>query len=466
MPATKLSPLKLKRQYPTHNVMLKMMFKDSLRIIRERYTYSEGLRKITHNTAWLFFDKILRMGVGLVVGVWVARYLGPEQYGLWNYAIAFTSLFGAFATLGLDNVVVRDIVKYPSRRDEILGSAFYLKLIAGIATLLLTVSVIYFIKSNERLTLYLVALSSVGFVFQSFNVIDFYFQSQVKSKFTVYANNSAFIVMAIVKIMLLLIRAPLLAFAIIGSLEIALSSIFIMIAYTYNQLSIRDWRFNVAVAKELLKDSWPLLLAGLSIMIYMRIDQVMIGSMLGDKEVGIYSAAVKISEIWYFIPMAIVGSLFPAIIESKKKSEELYYSRMQKLFNVLVWIGITVAICVTFSSTFIIHFLYGKEYADASSILTLHIWTGVAVCLGIASGSWYMTENLQRLTFYRTLNGAIANVFLNFYLIPKYGAKGAAVATVISYYFSVFSAGFYRETRRITGMMIKSFIWSKGSYDE
>jgi polysaccharide transporter, PST family len=443
-----------------------MMLQNAFRKIRVRYTQSEGLRKITQNTSWLFFDKILRMGVGLIVGVWVARYLGPEQYGLWNYAIAFTSLFGACAALGLDNIVVRDIVQYPSRRDELLGSAFYLKLTAGIATLFLTVVVIYFIKSGDQLTLSLVALSSVGFVFQSLNVIDSYFQSQVKSKYTVYANNSAFILMAAGKVVLLLVKAPLLAFAVIGALEIALSSIFLIGVYRYNHLTVSTWRFNMHIAKNLLRDSWPLLLAGLSIMIYMRIDQVMIGSMLGDKEVGIYSAAVKISEIWYFIPIAIVASLFPAIIESKKRSEKLYYSRLQKLFNVITWIGISVALCVTFSSTFIIQFLFGKEYADASSILTLHIWTGVAVCLGIASGSWYMTENLQKLSFYRTLNGAIVNVFLNFYLIPKYGAKGAAIATVISYYYSVFSAGFYRTTRRMTAMMFKSFVWGKDSYGE
>lgn len=404
--------------------------------IRERYTQSSGLRKITHNIGWLFLDKILRMGVGLVVGVWIARYLGPGQYGLWNYAIAFTSLFGAFATLGLDSIVVREIVKVPSSRDEILGSAFFLKLIGAAVTLILTVFVVYLIKAGDRLTLYLVAVSSIGFVFQSLNVIDFYFQSQVRSKYTVYAQNSAFVVMAGVKIILLLSKAPLIAFAIAGAFEIGLGSLFLIIVYTRNRLSIYNWHFKATVARNLLQESWPLILSSLAIMVYMRIDQVMIGQMLGNLGVGIYSAAVKVSEIWYFVPMAITGSLFPAIIESKSLGTQVYYARLQKLYNFMAWLGIIVAVTITLSSTYIIRKLYGESYFDASSVLSLHIWAGIAASLGVASGCWLMAEGLQKISFYRTLNGAIVNILLNLFLIPRYGVKGAAMATVIAQVFA------------------------------
>jgi polysaccharide transporter, PST family len=218
--------------------MLKMMLQEAFRKIRKRYTRSEGLRKITHNTGWLFFDKILRMGVGLIVGVWVARYLGPQQYGMWNYSMAFASLFGALATLGLDGIVVRDLIEDPSKRDILLGTAFVLKLIAGLITLIVTVIFIAIIKQGDNLMLYLVALSSLGFVFQSFFVIDFYFQAHVISKYTVYAQNAAFLIVAFAKIGLLLCNAPLITFAIAGTVEIFLTSIFFILVYRKKYLSI------------------------------------------------------------------------------------------------------------------------------------------------------------------------------------------------------------------------------------
>lgn len=428
-----------------------------LRTIKNRYNASKGLRKIAHNISWLFFDKIFRMGVGLIVGVWIARYLGPQQFGLWNYAISLTSLFGAFATLGLDNIVIRDIVKDPSQRYKVLGNAFFLKFIAGIAILIVTVAIIYVIK-KDRLSLYLVALSSMGFVFQSFNVIDLYFQSQIRSKFAIYARNSAFFIVSLFKVFLLLTKAPLILFALAGAIEIVLCSAFLILSYTFNHLPILVWKFNAAVSKKLLADSWPLMLSALAISTYMNIDQVMIGQMLGNREVGIYSVAVKISEIWYFVPVAIVGSLFPTIIETKKRSAQLYDVRIQKLYNLMTWLGIFVAVIFSFSSAFIIHVLYGINYVSASPILSLHIWAGIAVCLGVASNNWLIAENLQKYGFYRTIQGAVINVVLNFLLLPKFGSVGAAIATVVSYFYSVFGVIFFNKTRKTGFMMLKSFL--------
>lgn len=175
--------------------------------------FSPKLLKVAANASWLFADRFLRMGVGLVVGVWVARYLGPEQFGLYNYAIAFVSLFSAFATLGLDNIVVRDLVRDPTCRDEILGTTFALKLIGGIFTLLLTVGIISLLRPNETLTHWLVGIIAVGMIFQAFDAIDFWFQSQTQSKFTVYARSTGFLLITIVKLILIWMQAPLIAFA-------------------------------------------------------------------------------------------------------------------------------------------------------------------------------------------------------------------------------------------------------------
>ena len=401
-------------------------------LIRVKLENRHGLQAIIANTGWLFADRIFRMVVGLFVYVWIARYLGPEQFGLWNFAIAFAALFGAFATLGLDGIVIRELVTNPERKNEILGTAFALKLIGGAVTLLIALFAISLVRSGETLTLWLVGLSAAGFIFHSLNVIDFYFQAKVKSRYTVYAANGAFILMTLVKISLLLTSASLIAFAWAGLGEIALTAIFLLVAYRLNHHNIREWRYDGRVACELLKNSWPLIISSLAIMIYVRIDQIMIGQMLGDKEVGLYSAAVRISEVWYFIPMAIISSVFPAIIESKKKSEILYLGRLQKLYDLMVWLSIAVAVPMTFLSGWVVMLLFGQPYALAGTVLAIHVWAGLFVALGVARGQWLLVENLQKYGLWFVVAGAVVNVAGNFLLIPIYGIEGAAIATLFS----------------------------------
>ena len=429
--------------------------------LKKKIANRPNLQKIVSNINWLFFDKALRMGVGLFVGVWVARYLGPSDYGLLNFAIAFTALFGAFAVLGLDGIVIREIVKYPKLTNEILGSSFGLKLIGGVIAFIISLIAIFLLRPNEPLTIVLVALIAGGFIFQSINVIDLYFQSQVESKYTVYAQNSAFIIIAIVKIILILSKASLIVFAAVGLIEIILASLFLIIAYTYNHQSIKNWVFRKNRAKELLKDSWPLFLSGIAIIIYMRIDQVMLGQMLDEYSVGIYSAAVRISTVWYFVPMLVVNSVYPLIIKLQGSNKDLYYARLQKLFTLLVWMSIAIGLTITFMAKFIIIKLYGLPYAFSADVLIIHIWAGVFVSLGVVSGKWLLLENLQRYSFYRTLAGAVSNIILNLWLIPKYGVKGAAFATLMSQFVAAYCFdAFVPIMRRIFIMKTKSFFWA------
>lgn len=428
-------------------------------VLRNRIEHRPNLLAILSNTGWLFADKILRMGVGLFVGVWIARYLGPEQYGLWNFAIAFVALFGAFATLGLDSIVVRELVKNPERQNELLGTAFVLKLIGALIALILAMLSILFVRSGETLTFWLVALSAAGFIFQSVNVIDFYFQANVKSRYTVYAANAGFILMTLAKVVLLISSAPLIAFAWVGLGEVALTTLFLLFAYRINHHHICEWRYNISVAQELLKHSWPLILSSLAIMIYMRIDQIMIGQLLGDNEVGLFSAAVRISEVWYFIPIAIANSVFPAIIRTKKHSEELYSQRLQKLLNSMVVLALLIAAPLTFIAGWIVDILYSEAYLQAGKVLAIHVWAGVFVFLGVASNQWFLVENLQNLAFYRTLLGAVLNICANFILIPKFGISGAAYSTLIAqisaaYIFDLFSV----KTRSMFWMKTKSLL--------
>jgi O-antigen/teichoic acid export membrane protein len=217
--------------------------------------------------------------------------------------------------------------------------------------------------------------------------------------------------------------------------------------------------FNKKLAISLLKDSWPLILSGLAVMIYMKIDQVMLQEMIGSEAVGLYSAAVRISEAWYFIPMVISSSLFPAIVNAKKQSEELYYARLQRLYDLMVWISIAIALPMTFLSDWVIKLLYGTEYSQAGSVLMIHIWAGVFVSLGVITGKIVIVNNQQKNSVYSTFLGLFLNIFLNYIIIPIYGIKGAAFTTLISQIFSGFVGPiWFKIDKKYPRIAIKSLL--------
>lgn len=400
--------------------------------IHRRIAHRPNLVKIVDNISWLFFDKILRMGVGLLVGVWIARYLGPEQFGLLNFALAFTGLFGAVASLGLQGIVVRDIVRNPESARLTLGTAAILQLIGGLVSFLLILGVIAHLRPDDPLARSIVAILGAMMLLKASDIAVYWFESQVQSKYTVWVQNSVFLVFASVKVALILQHAPIIAFVWAMLAETVAVAFILITVMGLRGPALKSLRVSSARAKALLMDSWPLVLSGIAVMIYMRIDQIMLGQMIGDEAVGIYSAAARISEVWYFIPMAIVASVFPAILEAKKRSEAEYYARLQKLYDLMVWVSVSVALPMTFLATPLVMLLFGETYAAAGTVLAIHIWASIFVFLGVASGKWFLTENRQLLSLQRTVLGAIANIALNLWLIPLYGAVGAAIATVIS----------------------------------
>ena len=401
------------------------------------------------NTSWLFGEKILRMIAGLFVGIWIARYLGPEQFGLFSYAQSFVGMFTAIATLGLDGIVVRELVKDENRSDELIGTAFWLKLMGAFGVLGVLAIAVNF-TSNDSYTNMLVFIIASATVFQSFNFVDLYFQSKVMSQFVVYVNVISLFISSIVKVTLILNEAPLEAFAMVIVFDsFVLACGFIYVFLKNSKFKIQNLTFNKSTAEGLLKESWPLIIAALAISIYMKIDQVMIKEMMDAKDVGQYAAAVRLSEIWYFIPMVISYSLYPALINAKKVSEELYYGRLQKLYNLMVWMAIAIALPMTFLSGWVVELLYGGQYSQAGSVLMIHIWAGVFVFIGVASNKWFVLENLQILITINTAIGVFVNIVLNYILIPRFGIEGAAWATIISYAITNYLILFFLQKTRM-----------------
>ena len=312
-----------------------------------------------------------------------------------------------------------------------MGTAFVLKLLGGFFVCILTFTLVYLFKSDERQTLFLVAIISTGMIFRAFDVIEFWFQAQVKSKYIIFAKTSGYLLLNIVKIIAIYIKAPLTVFAGIWSAEIVLGAVGLGIVYQWQGYLLKAWSWSFKRAQILLKESWPLIISGIVITIYMRTDQIMLGEMIGDSAVGIYSATVRISEMWYLIPNTLVQSVFPKIVQAKEISPKIYYERLQQLFYSVATLSYSVAIPVTFFSTQIVTLIYGDNYAAAGPVFSIHIWSGLFVSLGVARSPWLMTEGLTKFSAASTATGAVINVVLNYLLIPKYGAMGAAIATVI-----------------------------------
>ncbi len=400
--------------------------------IHHRIAHRPNLVKIVDNIGWLFIDKILRMGMGLFVGVWVARYLGPEQFGLLNFALAFTSLFGAVAVLGLDGIVVRDIVRDPAGARLTLGTAAVMQLVGGLIAFLLILVAIAYLRPDDALARGIVAILGSMMLLKASNIAVFWFESQVQSKYTVWVQNGVFLMFAAIKVGLILQEAPLIAFVWAMLAEAIVVALILLIVMGRQGPALRSLRVSVERGLTLVRDSWPLILSAIAVTVYMQIDQLMLGQMINDEAVGIYSAAVRISEVWYFIPMAIVTSVFPAILEAKKLGEAQYYARLQKLYDLMVILSLSVALPMTFLATPIVSVLFGEAYVESGIVLAIHIWASVFVFLGVASSKWFLAENRQMLSLQRTVLGAIANIGLNMWLIPLYGSVGAAIATVIS----------------------------------
>lgn len=422
---------------------------------------SPKLRKILGNIGWLLAERVLRMGVGFVTIAWIARYLGSDRFGLLNYAIAIVSILSMLAKLGLEKIVVRNLVCEPTSKYETLGTAFFLQLASGIAAFCLAIGLVLVLRPNDEIARLIVAIIAATVTLEAFNVIDLWFQSQVQSKYSVWAKNTAFLIVTIVRLILIQIEAPLIAFGWATLIEVGLSVVGLAIAYQLTNQQILAWQFQWHQAEDLIKESWPLILSSLAITIYLRVDQVMLGELADDQAVGLYSAATRLSEVWPFIAIAIVNSFTASLIEAKTISETIYYEKWQTLFNWLALIAYGIAIPMTFLSTPLISLIFGAEYSAAGNVLSVHIWSALFVFLGLAKGVWVVNEGLTGYASVSSISGAILNVLLNLLLIPIYREMGAAIATVVSYGFTDYVTCFlYPPARKIGWSMTKAIAFN------
>ena len=424
--------------------------------------HSSGFQRYLANTSWLMLGRIFQMVITFCVGIFVARYLRPERFGLLNYAMSFVALFTIFATLGLDRIAVRELVEKPSDREIILGSVFWTKL-CGALFVFVIVGVLLPFMDIDKLSSLLILIIAAGLIFQPFLVIDIYFQSQVLSKYVVFAQTTQLAISALAKLLLIFLKAPLIWFAIVIMADSILLAIALFCFFRFFRPHAKDafsiWHFDFRTATGLLKDSWPLILSGFVVTLYMKVDQVMIKEMLDAKSVGLYAVTVRLSESWFFIPGLILQSLFPGIIALKNRNKEIFELRLQQLHDFLSSFAIVIAIATSSFASTIIGYLFGAEYLAASTILSIHIWGGVIVFPGNIRAHMVIIENKQYVALIWRSMGALINVAMNFFLIPVYGPVGAAWATLAAYFFPVVIVAFFDPTvKQSVVMSFKSYL--------
>jgi len=426
-------------------------------LLRKFIKVSPQQEAMIANAWWLFLDKILRMGVGLAINVQITNYIGAKGNGLFNYAIMFVGMFYPLVTLGMDSIVVRELINHPEKKESILGTDLILRLAGGAFCFVLAPLLLWYLRPGEFTLLNMVLLQLSTIFFLAFDVIELYYQSYIKSKYTVYARNTGFFISALYKIVLLVQGATLPWFAAALTLETFLGVVLQYYFFYRQGHNVFQWKWDWELGKRLLKEGYPLMLSGFVILIYMRIDVIMIGQIANDAEAGVYAAAFRVSEIWFFIPYAIINSVVPSLVRSFQQDKSLYYRQYQRLFDLLIWFSIIMGLGLALGSNFIIGLLYKPEFAAAGPILMVHVWCGLFVAINAASGFHFTYEKQTTITLFKTGIGAATNIGLNLWLIPMVGGIGAAWATIISYAIVALPANMpFKAGRPLTYMFFKS----------
>jgi len=395
------------------------------------FTVSDSFKKYFFNTSWMFFEKGVRFFSIFLVGIYIARYLGPEHFGTLSYALAIVSIFMALSKLGMESILVRELTSHANQMAEYTSTAFNLMLIGGITAFLIIAAIIIPIESTPIVKTCILIISS-GLFLQAFLVFDYAFQAQTQAKLSSLAKSLGLFISASIKIALVLLEADLVWFAASFMFEhlfiaSALFLIFKKKHYFHFRLKIDRQK-----ARQLLHSAWPMVLSGIAGMILMKIDQVMIKAFLDSSQLGLYAAAIKIYEGWISFPFIFSIAMLPVIVKMKDNDNHSFEKYLTIMFSIALWSSVIFSLLITALSTSVIQLTFGREFMDASTTLSILIWASIPSSLGFMSARYLIANNLEKKIAKRNLIAITLNIPLNLILIPTYGIHGAAIATLAS----------------------------------
>lgn len=413
--------------------------------------------KFARNTFWIIFSRVYQIAVNLVVSILSVRYLGPSNYGLINYAASFSSLFTAFCTLGIDEVMVNELITKPQKQGKLIGTAIGLRICSSIFSVLTICLIVYALNPGETLTFWVTLLYSFGLVMQSLEVIKYFYQQRLMSKVTSLLTVIVRTIVAIYKILLLVWSKDVLWFAASNIVDHGIFGVLLMLCYFRHEEPNQELRCECSIAKELLQKSHHFILSGLMVALYGQMDKIMLKHLMDEAQVGFYSVATTVNNYWPFILTAIIQSARPVIIELFEKDKLLFKKRLTQLYSAVIGISAVAAIGISIFAKPIILLLYGDGYMSSVVALRIITWSTAFSYLGVARSIWVVPNGQQYFEKYLAAIGAVCNAILNYLMIPSWGICGAAIATLITQIVTNFFCGvFFRPLRENMQLMLKA----------
>lgn len=414
--------------------------------------------KFISNTSWILCEKIVEMIIQLTVSLVSIRYLGPENYGTISYIGSYISLFSSICTLGLQGVVIKKIIDEPQNTGEIVGTSIIMRLISSLFSIICIIIMLYILEDGNKMILFLAILQSASLLFMSFEIIDFWFQSNLNSKYVSIVKMIATLIVAIWKIYLLITSKSVEYFSFSITLHYIIIAILLLYSY-YNQKG-QKLSISMNMGRKLIRESYHFILSGLMVVIYTQMDKVMIGKMLNNEQVGIYTAASAIPSMYIFVYTAIISSARPIILNLKQTSESKYIETLKKLYSFIIWTATVISVIMMLIGKYVIDILYGSAYIIGVNVLLIITCSKVFSILGSARSIWIVSENKNKYVKNYLVWGAIVNLILNYILIPSYGIEGAAIATLFTEITTcIISPMFYKETRVHTKYIYEAMIF-------
>jgi polysaccharide transporter, PST family len=418
--------------------------------VPQRFRSALAARPAAQNFAWLVADRGVRLSVGVIVSSWSARYFGVANFGLLSYATALVAIFAAIIPLGMDALVVRDIIRDESVAGHMIGTAMGFRGVTACACAMLSVLAVLALRPGEKVLLEIVSVLAVGFIAQTLESGELLFQARIQMRRLVVPRLALFLVMNVLKVGLIMAGLSVFLFASLTALEMIVSG---LLSYFFVRRALGSGyllRFDLTRGWGLLRDSWPLAISGLAIIIYMKIAMIIVGSLMGNAAVGIYAAATRVPEASNFIPTVLGSSLLPGLIKNHELGAEFYDAALLRYFRINVLIAYGVCLPLSLGAPWIIKMLFHDAYMASAPVMAVYVWSAMFVFLGVARAQHLLNERLTGLSLLFSLAGLIVNLFCNFLFIPRFGVMGAAFATLFSYSISaLFSSFLVPSTRKI-----------------
>ena len=413
--------------------------------------------RVAQNAGWLIGGQIAQMLVSLIVGLLTIRYLGPSNYGLIDYGMAYTNFFYCFCTLGINSVIVKELIANADREGEIMGTALGLRGISSFLSALVIISISSFLDRGDPLAILIVALCSIGVLFQVLELFRYWFQSKLQSKVPAIISLIAYIITAAYRIFLLATGKSVSFFALAYSVDYCLAGVLLFLMY--KKYGGQRISFSLPYAKELLKISSPFIIPSLMVAIYSQTDRLMLKQMISPAEIGYYSSALSLCTLWCFVLSAIIDSMYPTIMEAFSRSREEFTYKNKLLYAIVIYLSVFVSIFLVLLAKPVILLLYGPEYLPAVGPLRIITWYTAFSYLGVARNAWIVCNNKQRYLKYVYFSGAAANIVFNLILIPRWGASGAALASFAAQITTTIIAPFFiPDLHENSVMMLESFL--------